>query len=161
MATILGIDPGLNATGWGIIHQQGTRLQYVASGTIRPSSSLPLSERLMKLHKELTRCIDVYQPTECAIEETFVNNNPTSSLKLGHARGTLMLTAALAHLPVCEYAATLVKKSVTGVGRAAKEQVSAMVKHLLPGSDADSADAADALAIAICHSSHRNVMVPS
>lgn len=154
MSVILGIDPGLNKTGWGIIAKNGNRLSYIACGVIKSDSKQPMPLRLLALCDGLREVIELYKPDECAIEETFVNKNPSSSLKLGHARGALMLTASLAGLNPYEYAATLVKKSIVGVGRAEKNQVAVMVQHLLPGARISSEDAADALAVAICHSSH-------
>ena len=154
MARILGIDPGLVKTGWGIIDYSGNSLKFVACGIIKTDSKLPIASRLSRLSIELKKIIDSYSLDEFAIEETFVNKNPISSLKLGHARGALMLTASLAGFEVNEYSATLIKKSVTGVGRAEKGQVEMMVKQLMPSAVIESEDAADALAVAICHSSH-------
>lgn len=154
MTLILGIDPGLQHTGWGAIQVYGNALRFIHCGTIH-SSKGTLAERLLTLHQGITEVIDRYHPTTVAIEETFVNTNAKSSLLLGHARGALMLAASLAGLPVYEYAATLVKKTVVGVGRAEKNQVSMMVKQLLPGASFDTPDAADALAVAICHHSHK------
>lgn len=154
MTIILGIDPGLQHTGWGIIEQIGNKLSFIGSGVISAATKIPLAERLLALHLGINKVVACYHPEECAIEETFINSNASSSLKLGHARGALMLTASIAKLPVYEYAATLVKKSVVGVGRADKNQVEVMVKHLLPGCSIPSSDAADALAIAICHAGH-------
>lgn len=153
MTQILGIDPGLQKTGWGIIHVTGNRLSYVACGTITTKEK-SLINRLKELYEGLHAVIKLHQPNEAAIEETFINTNALSSLKLGHARGVLMLTASLFNLPTHEYAATLVKKSVVGVGRAEKTQVEMMVRQLLPACKPDSADAADALAVAICHAHH-------
>lgn len=154
MATILGIDPGLQHTGWGVVQVQGNLLKYVACGTISSRQSDPLAVRLAMLSDGIKGVVERYNPCQCAIEETFVNKNPLSSLKLGHARGAVMLTVSLAAIDMHEYAATLVKKSVVGVGRADKQQVIMMVKQLLPGADIASEDAADALAVAICHISH-------
>lgn len=153
---VLGIDPGLKHTGWGLIKFSGNRLSFVACGCITTDEKEPISFRILRLHTELKKVIETYKPDEAAIEETFVNKNALSSLKLGHARGALMMTVSLAGLTPKEYAATLVKKSVTGVGRAEKEQVEAMVKMLLPGAEIKGADAADALAVAICHANHMN-----
>lgn len=157
MAVILGIDPGLLHTGWGVIDKNGNSLKFIACGAIHSNIKASLSQRLAEINSGLTRIIECYRPDECAVEETFVNKNPLSSLKLGHARGAAMLTVSLAGLEPCEYAATLVKKSVTGVGRAEKEQVMMMVKQILPKADLTSADAADALAVAICHAHHANM----
>lgn len=155
MTIILGIDPGLQHTGWGIIEATGNHLRYIDCGTISPNIRLPFPERLHTLHEGLLGVIRAHSPAECAIEETFVNSNAASSLKLGHARGALLLTVAIAGLKVSEYAPTLIKKSVVGVGRAEKHQVMMMVKLLLPGCLVESEDAADSLATAICHHSHR------
>jgi crossover junction endodeoxyribonuclease RuvC len=152
---VLGIDPGLRHTGWGVIDTSGNRLTYIADGAIAPDPAKPLAERLRILFDAVRDLVAQYQPTECAIEETFVNQNPISTLKLGHARAAAMLAPACADLAVFEYKPNLVKKSVVGAGHAGKEQIAAMVAMLLPGSAASSADAADALAVAICHAHHR------
>ena len=152
---LLGLDPGLRATGWGIIEVDGNRLSAVTNGTIRAPEKVPMADRLHHIFSELTSIIHEHQPNECAIEETFVNKNPLSTLKLGHARAAAMLAAAEKDVPVFEYSPNAVKKSVVGAGHADKSQVQAMVKMLLPGADAHSADAADALAVAICHAHHR------
>lgn len=157
MTLILGIDPGLQRTGWGIISMRGNALSYVACGSIAPDAKLMLCDRLHRLHTKLEEVIALHRPHEAAIEETFVNVNGASTLKLGQARGALMLSLSLANLAVHEYAATLVKKSVVGVGRAEKTQVLMMVKTLLPGADIPGPDAADALAIAICHANHSGI----
>ena len=154
MTRILGIDPGLVKTGWGVIDYSGNSLRFIASGLIKPDSTLPLASRLAVLSSGIRNVVDEFKPDEAAIEETFVNKNAMSSLKLGHARGALMLTICLAGIPLSEYAATLVKKSVTGVGRAEKNQVGMMVKQLMPTAKIGSEDEADALAVAICHTSH-------
>jgi crossover junction endodeoxyribonuclease RuvC len=156
---ILGIDPGLRNMGWGIIDFAGTRLSYVASGSIHSSSRDDLGARLRVLHEGLTRVIDTHGPHEAAVEETFVNRDPQSALKLGQARGIALVVPAIAGLRVTEYAANLIKKTVTGTGHAEKAQVALMVKVLLPKCAAFdnallSADAADALAIAITHAHH-------
>lgn len=155
---ILGIDPGLQHTGWGIISSHANQLQFVACGTINPSPKLPLPDRLKHLHDELSQVIAQHQPHEAAVEETFVNKNAATSLKLGHARGALLLALSLSGLHVTEYSANLVKKSVVGKGHADKNQISTMVKLLLPHSNAASADAADALAVAITHA-HLRIQV--
>ena len=152
---LLGLDPGLQHTGWGVIDAEGSRLSFVAAGTINSTASRPLAERLVEIHDGLREVIDRYQPAEAAVEETFVNKNPTSTLKLGLARGVVLLTPALYSLKVAEYPANLIKKSVVGAGHAAKEQVQMMVHVLLPAASAETADAADALAVAICHAHHR------
>lgn len=153
---ILGVDPGLQRTGWGLIRKEGSSLKYLDSGTLVSDSKLPLAKRLLQLHDALLEIITHHKPDTAAIEETFVNVNPVSTLKLGQARGALLMTLSLAGLEVHEYAATQVKKTVVGVGRAQKEQVQMMVGMLLPASKGkvQGADAADALAIAICHAHH-------
>lgn len=151
---ILGIDPGLGHTGWGIIDHKGSRLSFVAAGVIEPNTKLEMAERLKIIHDELHKIIEVYQPVAAALEETFVNTNAKSSLKLGQARGVAMLVPALNGLMVSEYAANTVKKSVVGAGHADKTQVQMMVKMLLPNCGEVGADAADALSVAICHAHH-------
>lgn len=152
---LLGIDPGLRTTGWGIIESRGNRLSYIADGVVRSTATLPLSQRLLQLYDGLAEVIETFAPNEAAVEETFVNKNGASTLKLGQARGIALLVPARFALPVAEYPANLVKKSVVGVGHADKGQIQMMVRTLLPSSLATSADAADALAIAICHAHHR------
>lgn len=152
---ILGIDPGLNVTGWGLIDQQGNRLSFIAAGQVKTDAAAELPARLKTLHEGITQVLELHKPQEVGIEETFINTNALSSLKLGHARGALMLSVSMVGLPLAEYAATLVKKSVVGVGKAEKSQVEAMVKMILPSAKASSADAYDALAVAICHAHHR------
>lgn len=158
---ILGIDPGLVSTGWGVIDARGSSLSFVACGTISPKKDLPLSERLLALHRELTAIIAAHQPTHGALEETFVTANGQSTLKLGQARGALLVTLAAADLPVAEFAARLVKKSIVGTGTADKHQMSQMVGVLLPTARAPLSackhDAADALALAICAANHRSL----
>jgi crossover junction endodeoxyribonuclease RuvC len=151
---ILGIDPGLSKTGWGLISHEKSVLKFIASGTIKTSDKENTCARLGKISEELKKIISEYDPDSAAVEETFVNKNARSSLALGQARGAAILTLAQCKLEVAEYAANLVKKTVTGNGHAEKDQIAVMVKMLLPGAKADSADAADALAVAICHSSH-------
>jgi crossover junction endodeoxyribonuclease RuvC len=151
---ILGLDPGLRHTGWGIIEACDNRLAFVAGGVISPDPDGDLAVRLTVLFRAVQDLVAAYAPHECAIEETFVNQNPISTLKLGHARAAVMLAPAAAGIVVAEYKPNLVKKSVVGVGHAGKEQVAAMMKVLLPGSNAK-ADAADALAVAVCHAHHR------
>jgi crossover junction endodeoxyribonuclease RuvC len=151
---LLGLDPGLRHTGWGVIEAEGNRLRHVADGTVHSREGRSLAERLVELHDGLARVIAEYRPQEAAVEETFVSKNPASTLKLGLARGVALLVPALAGLPVHEYPANLVKKSVVGAGLAAKEQVQMMVRRLLPGAMIGGADAADALAVAICHAHH-------
>jgi crossover junction endodeoxyribonuclease RuvC len=152
---ILGIDPGLRNTGWGLIEATGTRLTYVGCGSIHTDAANSLAERLALIHRSIARLVDNERPAEAAVEETFVNRDPQSTLKLGQARGAALAVLALMELPVAEYAANLIKKTVVGVGHAEKAQVQMMVKMLLPASQAKSPDAADALAVAICHASHR------
>ncbi len=152
---IIGIDPGLRNLGWGIVDSEGTRLSFVACGAIHSTAGEPLSERLRQLHDGLAAVLREHLPMEAAVEETFVNRDPQSALKLGQARGVALLTPALAGLPVAEYAANLIKKTIVGSGHAQKDQIAAMVRILLPRNDAKSADAADALAVAITHAQHR------
>lgn len=151
---ILGLDPGLRHTGWGIIDFKGSQLIHVAHGVISSTAKGELSHRLVELYKGLEAIVQQYNPAEAAVEETFVNNNPVSTLKLGMARGVILMTPALFNLTVAEYPANTVKKSVVGVGHATKEQVSHMVQVLLPKAAPVKLDAADALAIAICHGHH-------
>ncbi len=152
---ILGLDPGLTHTGWGVIDVAGNRLTHVADGRISSPATLPLPARLARIDFELAGIIALHKPSCAAVEETFVNKNALSALKLGQARGVALLAPARLGLDVAEYAATLVKKSVVGNGHAEKDQVSAMVRILLCLRDAgSSADAADALAVAICHAHH-------
>ncbi len=151
-ARILGLDPGLRLTGWGVVESDGRLLRHIANGVVRSTDTLSLAERLREIHESLQSVIETWRPHEAAIEETFVNKNPHSTLKLGQARGVVMLAPALAGVPVAEYAPNVIKKTVVGVGHAGKEQIHAMVKVLLPGIVIGGADAADALAVAICHS---------
>lgn len=151
---ILGLDPGLRRTGWGVIEAEGNRLRHVAHGVAESDAALSLAERLAQLYDGVAAVIAEHLPVEAAVEETFVNKNPESTLKLGQARGAALTAASRAGLPVAEYATNHVKKSVVGVGHADKTQVAMMVKRLLPGVDAK-ADAADALAVAICHAHNR------
>ncbi|MRG72822.1 crossover junction endodeoxyribonuclease RuvC [Alphaproteobacteria bacterium HT1-32] len=153
---LLGLDPGLQNTGWGVIDVTGNRLTHIANGVIRTNGKYAMADRLRQLHEGLQDVLNLYQPDEAAVEETFVNKNPSSTLKLGQARGVVLLAPALAGLPIAEYAANLVKKSVVGVGHADKAQIQMMVSTLLPGVSFENADAADALAVAICHSHHRD-----
>ena len=154
MIRLLGLDPGLRHTGWGVIDVDGSRLRYVADGTIHPATDCPMAERLVELHDALAKVVAEYKPQEAAVEETFVNQNASSTLKLGLARGVALLVPALAGLAVAEYPANLIKKSIVGAGHAEKAQVQMMVRRLLPGCLLQSADAADALAVAICHAHH-------
>jgi crossover junction endodeoxyribonuclease RuvC len=148
---LLGLDPGLRNTGWGIVDAVDNRLSYVADGTVRPKVKQSLAYRLRDLHEGLAEVLALYGPDEAAVEETFVNKNPESTLKLGEARGVVVLAPALAGLVVAEYSANRVKKSVVGAGHATNQHVQMMVSRLLPGCEFSSADSADALAVAICH----------
>ena len=152
---LIGLDPGLRNTGWGVIGVKGNRMVHVADGVVRSDAHLSLAERLVQLQDGLVDVVDTWKPDEAAVEETFVNVNAASTLKLGQARAISLLIPANAGLPVAEYSPNLVKKSVVGSGHAVKEQVQMMVKTLLPGCEIASADAADALAVAICHAHHR------
>lgn len=152
---ILGIDPGLRNTGWGLVESAGNRLRFIACGTIQPPPKAELAVRLNDLFDGLLEVIAQFSPDEAAVEETFVSAGARSALALGQARGIAMLAPAHKGLVVGEYAANLVKKSVVGSGHADKNQIQLMVKTLLPGADFKTADAADALAIAICHAHHR------
>lgn len=157
MVRIIGIDPGLRRCGWGIIESEGNRLSYVACGTLTPPVDLPLPDRLVLIHSGLNDLIDRFRPDEAAVEETFVSAGARSALQLGQARGVALMTPANKGLVVGEYAANLVKKAVVGSGHAEKAQIQMMVKILLPAADFKGADAADALAIAICHAHHRTI----
>jgi len=152
---VLGIDPGLRHTGWGIVEAEGNRLRHVADGVVSSDSKGALAVRLVQLFEGLVAVIETYTPAEVAVEETFVNMNGSSTLKLGQARGVALLAPARFALPIAEYSTNLVKKSVVGVGHAQKTQVQMMVRTLLPGCLVSSPDAADALAVAICHAHHR------
>src|SRR6202521_666828 len=151
---VLGLDPGLRHTGWGVIDVAGNRLTHVADGVVHAPVDLPLAERLVALFRQIIEVLERFQPDEAAVEETFVNKNPASTLKLGVARGVVLLAPAERGIPVSEYSTNLIKKSVVGVGHAEKAQVQMMVRRLLPGCLVESADAADALAAAICHAHH-------
>jgi crossover junction endodeoxyribonuclease RuvC len=157
MTLILGIDPGLQRTGWGLVRQKGSEMSFIACGVVKTlkTEGDGIAPRLAQLSAELTDVMARYRPDEAAIEETFVNVNGQSTLKLGQARGAILLTLMQANLPPAEYAATLVKKSLTGNGRAEKTQLAHMVQLLLPGCGANGADAMDALGVAICHAHHR------
>ncbi len=155
MIRILGIDPGLRRTGWGVIESDGIRLVYVASGMIKSDNDGLLAARLCQLFQGLQAVIATQMPQEAAVEETFVNENPKATLKLGQARGIAMLAPAVKGLHVAEYTPNLIKKTVVGSGHADKRQIQMMVGMLLPKAKFESADEADALAIAICHANHR------
>ena len=152
---IVGIDPGLRRTGWGVIDSDGARLIYVASGTITSDTGDDLGARLVDLYRGLSAVFAAHDPIEAAVEETFVNDNARATLKLGQARGIAMLVPALTGIKVAEYAPNQIKKTVTGVGHGDKTQVAAMVAMLLPKADPQSPDESDALAIAICHAHQR------
>lgn len=156
---IVGLDPGLRNTGWGVIDIQGNRLKYVAHGVVKSDGELDLAPRLQQLYVGLEKVISTYNPREAAVEETFVNANPASALKLGMARGVVLLAPAMANLLVGEYSANKVKKSVVGSGHADKNQVALMVQRLLTGCGSVTQDAADALAVAICHAHHRGMRI--
>ena len=158
MIRIIGIDPGLRNLGWGIIDSDGTRFVFVASGVVHSTSDLVMAERLQQLHRGLSTAILAHAPNEAAVEETFVNCDPQSALKLGQARGIALVVPALNGIPVWEYAANLIKKAVTGSGHAQKEQIAMMVRVLLPKSNSAAGDAADALAAAICHAQNRRLL---
>ena len=151
VAVVLGLDPGLAATGWGIVEATGNRLRHVAHGTVKTKVADPLAVRLLALHDGLAAVIAAHECNAAAVEEVFVNSNPQSTLKLGQARGVVVLAAARGGLPVTEYATRLVRKAIVGTGSADKTQVHAMVERLLPGVRVTGADAADALAVAIAH----------
>jgi crossover junction endodeoxyribonuclease RuvC len=152
---ILGIDPGLRRTGWGVVVIEGNRLSFIACGSVPTDEKAMLAVRLLAIHDGLRRVVDDYGPDEAAVEATFVNKDATATLKLGQARGIAMLVPAIAGLPVAEYAPNLVKKTIVGAGHSEKVQIRMMVKVLLPKADPQSDDAADALAIAVCHAHHR------
>ena len=152
---ILGLDPGLRRTGWGVIVTDGARLSHIAHGVIAPKDSLPFAQRLLHLFNAITEVLETHRPDEAAVEETFMNNNAQSALKLGHARAMALLVPARAGLPVGEYAAKVVKKAVVGTGGADKDQVAFMIARLLPTAGPTTADAADALAVAIAHAHAR------
>jgi crossover junction endodeoxyribonuclease RuvC len=159
MVTILGIDPGLRATGWGAIRVEGSSLAFLASGTVSSDGDDPLAARLAALYAGLTAVLADIAPDEAAVEATFVSRDAVATLKLGQARGIALLAPALAGIHVAEYAPNLVKKTVVGAGHADKRQIRHMVKMLLPRASATTEHAFDALAIAICHASHRGSRV--
>lgn len=153
---VLGIDPGLIKTGYGVVAMKDNNIMYITSGTIFTDTKLPIENRLKNIFVEIDRLIKMYEPNYFSIEETFVNNNPTSSLKLGQARGVAILCAGMNNIPVFEYKPNTIKKSVTGVGKATKDQIGMMIKCLLPQVNLKTEDEADALAIAICHMNNFN-----
>jgi crossover junction endodeoxyribonuclease RuvC len=152
---ILGIDPGLRRTGWGVIEVHGNRLGFIGCGSVEPPEGLPLASRLLAIHEGLAGVLGEFKPAEAAVEQTFVNKDGVATLKLGQARGVAMLAPAMYGIAVSEYAPNLVKKTVVGSGHADKNQVLVMLKILLPKAEPMSSDAADALAIAITHAHHR------
>ena len=154
---ILGLDPGLRRTGWGVIEADGNRLSFIACGTVTSDEKKSLAERLVQLHDGLIGVLADWSPDEAAVEETFVNKDASATLKLGQARGIALLVPALAGLPVAEYAPNLVKKTVVGAGHADKKQIGMMISVLLPKATPNTADAADALALAITHAHHRGI----
>jgi crossover junction endodeoxyribonuclease RuvC len=155
---IIGIDPGLRRTGWGVIESEGSSLRFIGSGTVKSTDKAELAVRLEQLYRGLDAVVGSHKPEEAAVESTFVNRDATATLKLGQARGVAMLVPALAGLTVSEYAPNQVKKTVVGAGHGDKGQIRMMVKILMPKAVFDSDDAADALAIAICHAHHRGAM---
>jgi crossover junction endodeoxyribonuclease RuvC len=156
---ILGIDPGLRRTGWGLIDVEGNRLIYIACGSVVTRDKSAVAERLVTIHDGLSRIVEQYGPAEAAVEATFVNTNASATLKLGQARGVALLIPARAGIAVAEYAPNLVKKTIVGAGHGDKAQIRMMVGVLLPKADPSSEDAADALAIAVCHAHHRQSAV--
>ena len=151
---VIGLDPGLRHTGWGVIEVAGSRLAHIADGVAHAPVDLPLAQRLVVLFRQIIAVLERFRPDEAAVEESFVNRNAASTLKLGVARGVILLAPAERGLPVAEYSANLVKKAVVGAGHAEKEQIQMMVRRLLPGASIGEPDAADALAVAICHAHH-------
>jgi len=151
---ILGVDPGLNRCGWGLVASEGSRLSHVAHGVIKPPPQQQLASRLHDLFEALSVVIEQYQPHEAAVEETFVNSNARAALALGQARGVALAAAARRGLLVAEYAPTTIKKAVVGTGAADKTQIAFMVRRLLPTAGDVTADAADALGVALCHAAH-------
>lgn len=149
---IIGIDPGLVNTGWGIIESVDNKINFIGCGTIITKNNLSIANRIVIIHSQITQVLTTYNPTEGGIEEVFISKYAQACLKLGHARGALILSLSLAKVNLAEYAATLVKKSIVGLGHAQKNQVSVMVKYLLPNAKMNNEHEADALAVAICHS---------
>jgi crossover junction endodeoxyribonuclease RuvC len=156
---LFGIDPGLRFTGWGLVESSGNRLRHIADGVIATDGEEAVPLRLRALHDALAALLAEHRPDEAAVEETYVNRNGTATLKLGYARGVALLAPALLGIPVTEYGAKTVKRAVVGTGGAEKAQVQMMVRRLLPGATLRRADAADALAVAICHAHHRSTRV--
>ncbi|PRD43957.1 crossover junction endodeoxyribonuclease RuvC [Phyllobacterium phragmitis] len=158
---IIGIDPGLRRTGWGVVETLGNSLRFIAAGTVKSDDKTDLASRLCQLHEGLSAILHLHMPQEAAVEHTFVNKDATATLKLGQARGIAMLVPAQAGLRVAEYAPNAVKKAVIGVGHGEKRQIHMMVKVLMPKASFDSDDAADALAIAVCHAHNRQSFLGS
>jgi crossover junction endodeoxyribonuclease RuvC len=156
---IIGIDPGLRRTGWGVIETEGNRLIFIGCGSVEPPDNLPLASRLLAIHEGLAAVLGDYRPAEAAVEQTFVNKDGDATLKLGQARGVAMLAPAMFGISVSEYAPNQVKKTVVGAGHAEKNQIQVMLKILLPKAEPPSPDAADALAIAVTHAHHRQSAV--
>ncbi len=156
MVRLLGVDPGLRCTGWGVIESDGNRLRHIADGVVETDDAAGVPARLRVLHDALAALLALHRPDEAAVEETYVNRNGAATLKLGYARGIALLAPALAGIPVVEYAAKTVKMAVVGTGGADKAQVQGMVRRLLPGAALRRVDAADALAVAICHAHRRS-----
>ncbi len=156
---ILGLDPSLSSTGWGIIEAENNRLRYVDDGFIKTDTKAPLPERLAVIYNTLCQVIDLYKPQEASIEKVFLNSNPVSTIKLGQARGVVLLAPAMYNIPLTEYEPNMIKKAVVGVGHAEKNQVETMMKILLPGCKPKNNDSSDALAAAICHNSFRKRFV--
>lgn len=152
---ILGLDPSLLSTGWGIIEVESNKMKYIADGYIKTDAKMPIGDRLAVIHQTLNKVIETYRPDEAAIEQVFLNDNPTSTIKLGMARGVVILVPSLYNISVTEYEPNKIKKAVVGVGKAAKEQVETMVKVLLPGCKPKNNDSSDALAMAITHFNYR------
>jgi len=153
----LGLDPGLRNTGWGVIEAENNNLRHIANGSVATDVSLEMAARLYQLHEGLAEILARWAPDEAAVEETFVNRNARSTLKLGMARGIVLLAPAMVGLSVAEYSPNKIKKAVVGAGHADKAQVDVMVRHLLPGCDPADADATDALAVAICHAHYASI----
>jgi crossover junction endodeoxyribonuclease RuvC len=153
---ILGIDPGLRRTGWGVIEVAGNRLSFIACGSVSTDDKAALAVRLVTIHDGLVEIVERFQPGEAAVEATFVNKDASATLKLGQARGIAMLVPARARIDVAEYAPNLIKKTIVGAGHSDKKQIRMMIGVLLPKADPTTDDAADALAIAVCHAHHRN-----
>ena len=152
---ILGLDPSLSSTGWGIIEVESNKMKYIADGYIKTDAKMPIGDRLAVIHQTLNKVIETYRPDEAAIEQVFLNDDPTSTIKLGMARGVVILVPSLYNISVTEYEPNKIKKAVVGVGKAAKEQVETMVKVLLPGCKPKNNDSSDALAMAITHFNYR------